>query len=65
MFSMYRETTTPIGVSNVAAAKEKLKELNISITKNSTGGTEGKNAIFDVSTCTVTIESRSTLAQDS
>ncbi len=57
--TMFQKISTPdcVGRRNVAAAQEKLKELDIFIEKEDTGGNSGRTVTFEVASGVVNIHS--------
>lgn len=58
MFSLYDETGNSIGSKNVEEAKRMLTEQKIPVTSEETGGTVGRNVVFDLSTGICSVETK-------
>lgn len=58
MFALYGDQEHGIGVKNVDAAKQKLREEGIAVTSEETGGTVGRNVRFDLQTGICSVETK-------
>lgn len=58
MFSLYGDQEHSIGNRNVLEAKQKLQRENIPISSEETGGTVGRNIVFDTSNGVCSVETK-------